>query len=135
MRKLNKIKRSDYSRILITETLPFETPIIFSNDGLYAKINNIDSEDSFHKTFIKALVFGEGLEKIPNSTIPYHYKIKKNSIEFRRLALLHPMSQWQVKCFYEKYEKLILHYCSLSPASIRETLHNSPICVLGVSPG
>jgi hypothetical protein len=119
MRKLNKIKRSDYNRILITETLPFETPIIFSNDGLYSKINNIDAEDGFHRTFIKALIFGEGLTKPPNSTIPYHYKIRKNSTEFRRLALLHPMSQWQVKCFYEKYEKLILYYCSLSPASIR----------------
>ena len=36
MRKINRIKRSDYNRILITETLPYETPIIFSNDGLYS---------------------------------------------------------------------------------------------------
>lgn len=118
MKKINKIKRSDYNRILITETLPYETPVIFSNDGLYDRVANIETANSVQKTFLKALVYGEGLSKV-HSTIPYRYKIKKNSTEFRRLALLHPMSQWKIKCFYEKYEKLILHYCSLSPASIR----------------
>jgi hypothetical protein len=119
MPRINKIKRSDYNRILITETLPYETPIIFSNDGLYDRVANIDSADEIQKTFLKALVFGEALPKSVNSTIPYLYKVRKNSDEFRRLALLHPMSQWKIRCFYEKYESLILHYCSVSQASIR----------------
>jgi Reverse transcriptase (RNA-dependent DNA polymerase) len=119
MNRINRIKKSDYNRILITETLPYETPIIFSNDGLYSRVTNIDTEDEVQKTFLQALVLSEGVPKNTGSTTPYHYKIKKNSMEFRRLALLHPRSQWKVKCFYEKYEKLMLHYCSLSPASIR----------------
>jgi Reverse transcriptase (RNA-dependent DNA polymerase) len=119
MKKINKIKRNDYNRILITETLPYETPIIFSNDGLYDMVANIENVDEIQKTFLKALILGEGSHEIPNSTIPYVYKIKKNSSEYRRLALLHPTSQWKIKCFYEKYEKLILYYCSISPASIR----------------
>lgn len=119
MKKKNKIKRADYNRVLVTETLPFETPIIFSNDGLYDQIASIESASGIHKTIIEALVIGVGHPRTINSTNPYLYKVRKNSTEFRRLALLHPLSQWRLKCFYQKYEQLILHYCAHSPASIR----------------
>jgi hypothetical protein len=119
MKKKNRIKRGDYNRILITETLPFETPIIFSNDGLYNHVASIGTASGIWKTIINALVLGEEHPKPVNSTNPYLYKIRKNSNEFRRLALLHPLSQWRLKCFYQKYEQLILHYCAQSPASIR----------------
>jgi hypothetical protein len=118
LKKLNQIKRSDYDRILVTETLPHETPIIFSNDGLRDKLANIDSGGSVQSTLLRALIKGEGVHKL-FSTIPLLYQIRKNSMEFRRLALLHPISQWKIRKHYEKYEQLILHYCSLSPASIR----------------
>ncbi|HHK7932047.1 RNA-directed DNA polymerase [Serratia marcescens] len=117
--KKNRIRRSDYNRVLITETTPFETPIIFSNDGLYDQIATLDSADHVQSTVIKSLVLHAGISKPPNSTIPYTYKIKKDSKSFRRLALLHPASQWKTRVFYEKYEQLIIHYCSISPASIR----------------
>ncbi|QIL83887.1 RNA-directed DNA polymerase [Diaphorobacter sp. HDW4A] len=119
MKKKNRIKRGDYNRVLITETLPFETPIIFSNDGLYNHVASIGTAGGIQKTIIDALVLGEGHPKVINSTNPYLYKVRKNSKEFRRLALLHPLSQWRLKCFYQKYEQLILHYCAQSPASIR----------------
>lgn len=119
MKKKNRIKRGDYNRVLITETLPFETPIIFSNDGLYNHLASTSAASGIKKTIIEALVLGEGHPKAINSTKPYLYKIRKNFKEFRRLALLHPLSQWRLKCFYQKYEQLILHYCAQSPASIR----------------
>ena len=119
MKKKNRIKRGDYNRVLITETLPFETPIIFSNDGLYNHVASIGTASGIQKTIVDALVLGEGHPKAVNSTNPYLYKVRKNSKEFRRLALLHPLSQWRLKCFYQKYEQLILHYCAQSPASIR----------------
>ncbi|RTL36213.1 MAG: RNA-directed DNA polymerase [Burkholderiales bacterium] len=117
MKKKHTIRRSDYTRILITETTPYETPIIFSNDGLYDRIQGFETADHVEKTLIESIVFGLG--NTANSTFPYHYKIKKNSFEFRRLALLHPWSQWRMKEFYQKYERLIVHYCAISPASIR----------------
>lgn len=117
--KKNKIRNSDYKRVLITETIPFETPIIFSNDGLYDQITALDDrEREVQRFIIKALVLYE-VDNSPSSTIPYTYKIKKDSKSFRRLFLLHPASQWKIKEFYEKYEQLIIHYCSISPASIR----------------
>jgi hypothetical protein len=114
-----RIRRSDYCRVLITETLPFETPIIFSNDGLYENIINIDSANGLLRQLLCTLVFGEGEGKNEKFTVPYRYKIRKDSTGFRRLALLHPRSQWKIKEFYERYESLILYYCTQSPASIR----------------
>lgn len=119
MKKINKIKRNDYNRILITETLPFETPIIFSNDGLYNQIANVESADSVQKTIIRSLILGQDLPNSVNSTHPYSYKVRKNYKEFRKLTLLHPISQWKIKTFYEKYEQLILYHCGRSGASLR----------------
>lgn len=111
-----KVKRSDYDRVLITETIPYETPIMFSNDGLYKNVKKIvlTNISSF---IISRLVKGEG--KRNKFTIPYTYKIKKNSSEFRALSVIHPCSQWEMREFYMTYEHLICHYSSRSNFSIR----------------
>ena len=92
-----KIRKRDYDRVLLTETLPYETPIVFSNDGLY---RNIKRSNSLGGVIQRLLV--ENLVQHPNSkpTIPLRYKIRKNAIEFRRLSLQHPLSQWRVRLFY-----------------------------------
>lgn len=119
MSKKNFIKRNDYDRVLITETLPYETPIIFSNNGLYDRIKNINACSLFEQKIIKELVLCNGIYIKSKPTKPYLYKIRKNALEYRRLALLHPASQWKIREFYNEYDKLILYYCSESPASIR----------------
>lgn len=118
------IKKSDYTRVLLTETLPYETPIIFSNDGLYERIKNIHNFSDLEKKLVELIVYGEKptsnkKQNFVKATKPYLYKIRKDGVSFRRLALLHPISQYQIKIFYEKYATLMLHYCSMSPASIR----------------
>jgi len=117
-RHKNRIRRSDYCRVILTETLPFETPIIFSNDGFYERVRTFDTGGSVLKSLVTEIVQGAGGAKV-HSTIPYSYKIRKNSKDFRKLGLLHPRAQWQIKEFYEKYERLVLYHCSYSPASIR----------------
>ena len=114
MKHRSLIKKNDFNRILVTETLPFETPIIFSNDGLYDRVSSVDTTDEIQAFLVKTLVTTDR-----EPTVPYSYKVRKNSTEYRRLALLHPASQWKIRLFYEKYGQLILHYCSESPASIR----------------
>lgn len=114
-----KIKRGDYTRVLLTETLPFETPVVFSNDGLYKQINDLASASALRQNLLSALIFGEGEGPKAKPTVPHIFKIKKNSTEFRRLALIHPRSQWIIKEFYQKFETLILYHCAHSPASIR----------------
>ncbi|MEI7679537.1 MAG: antiviral reverse transcriptase Drt3b, partial [Betaproteobacteria bacterium] len=117
-RRKNQINKKDYDRVLITETLPYETPIIFSNEGLYERIVKIETAPKILQTLLRCLVFGEGEAKT-HSSIPYLYKIRKDSREFRRLALIHPRSQWKMREFYQKYQDLIVYHCSHSPASIR----------------
>ena len=71
MAKKNLIKRSDYDRVLITETLPYETPIIFSNDGLYDRIKNIDNSSDFTRKIVETIVFGNGTNLRNDTTRPY----------------------------------------------------------------
>lgn len=108
-----QIRQCDYHRVLTTEVLPKETPIIFNNFGLY---NFLKFEFS-NPTVVELQKRISG--GIKNFTIPMSYKIKKNSTEFRKLKLIHPLSQIEVKNFYERYEEVILHYCESSPISIR----------------
>lgn len=109
-----KIRKDDFSRILVTETLPFETPIVFSNDGLH---KNLLTEE---KNEIYVSIKNKLLEQGPYaSTIPYKYKIKKNNTELRTLALMHPRTQLSFISFYKEHAKLICYYCSQSPFSIR----------------
>lgn len=110
-----RIKKNDFSRILITETIPYETPIIFSNDGLRRHVEATFTAESVRGLLTNTLV------KKPDgdSTVPFLYKIRKDSLAFRRLALVHPASQWKMMLFYQKYDQLLIHYCKQSPVSIR----------------
>lgn len=112
-----QIKKHDYNRALVTETAPYETPLIFSNDGFYNISKSSLDESSILDILFKRLVLAQGRKKY--YTIPYQYKIRKNLLDFRRLSVVHPISQWEMKNFYETYESLICHYCSESQFSIR----------------
>jgi len=109
-----KVRKDDYNRVLTTETLPYETPIIFSNDGLHKNIQSNDRNEVF-ESIKRSLILQPSL----NTTIPYKYKIKKTSTELRTLSIIHPSSQVKFTDFYKNYAKLICHYCSLSNFSIR----------------
>lgn len=109
------IHRTDYSRALVTDTLPAEVPIIFSNDGFYKNQNrrNLFSGDT--KQILDLLL--NASEK--SYSVPYRYRITKDETSTRRLSLIHPRSQIEVCEFYQKYEELICYYNSQSKFSIR----------------
>ena len=109
-----KVRKNDYYRALITETLPYETPIIFSNDGLHKNLYSNEKNEIFESIKNSLIIQPEH-----NATIPYKYKIKKNATELRTLAVIHPSSQIKFTAFYKEYSKLICHYCNLSKFSIR----------------
>ncbi|PPC78808.1 hypothetical protein C4K68_02900 [Pokkaliibacter plantistimulans] len=119
-----RIKKSDYCRILVTETAPYETPLIFSNDGFYSISKRLSAGTTLADQIASKFIEGKGGNK---NTIPYQYKIRKNASEFRRLSVLHPLSQWQMKLFYEQYEQLICHYCGIGNYSIRTPLRTASI--------
>ncbi|CAB4047639.1 hypothetical protein LMG9964_01272 [Paraburkholderia phenoliruptrix] len=107
MSKLSKPKRinkRDYCRVLATETLPYETPIIFSNEGLYNNVSRLRQATGVKKVILDGVITGEAAPKF-SPTNPHSFKIRKNSLEFRRLALIHPTSQWRIKKFLRKIRK------------------------------
>ena len=150
MRKRKKIKLS-YSkeRVLFSDVLPYECPIIFSNRYLYRflakylwtgeeqKIDNItwnvlkqskrlDQKDA--NTFA-ALLFGCYEHGKPISDLrhknsalfyPYQFNIAHKINKNRTLSIIHPYNQWQVVEFYEQYKYSILYLCNQSSYSIRK---------------
>lgn len=112
------IKKNDYDRVVVTETLPFETPLIFSNEGFYLHLKSIEKaeEGSILKALLDFLVTKEPKR---NYTIPFFYKVRKNSTEFRKLGILHPSAQWKIRNFYKENADLIIYFCAQSTASIR----------------
>ncbi len=109
------IHHADYSRCLVTDTLPGDVPIIFSNDGFYKNQKKRDLFNADTKQILDHI-----LDPATKSyAVPYRYRITKNEISTRRLSLLHPRSQLEACDFYETYEDIICYYNSKSKFSIR----------------
>jgi len=106
-----KIKKDDKYRVLLTEILPYEVPIIFSNEGFYSIAR---SEKYKHLIFrIKDL-----LKKYYG--IPFNFEIGKNlEKDTRVLSVIHPYFQLKFVELYEKYNSLMIHLCSKSQISLR----------------
>ena len=148
MRKRKRIKLS-YSkeRVLFSDVLPYECPIIFSNRYLYrflAKylwVGKVDNkvrcnilnqskrlEDTSAKVFA-ALLFGcyergkriGALQHRLNALFyPYQFNIAHKANKNRTLSIIHPYNQWQVVEFYDKYKYSMLYLCNQSKFSIRK---------------
>lgn len=131
-------------RALISDVLPFEVPITFSNRHFYNFLVKEKIELKKNRLTWKAndLVTGEIIKllfdfkdktlvsneidfrsgKEPHwrlKTVPFNYRISHKGDDFRELTVVHPKNQIALVEFYESYKQLILHYCSLSPFSLR----------------
>ena len=82
MRKI-KIQKSDYHRILLTEILPFETPLFFSNFGLYEfyKTGFDHAPDVIQRMFKPRDTNGALVRANRMRKIPFQYEIKKGAID------------------------------------------------------
>lgn len=138
MRKRKKIKLS-YSkeRVLFSDVLPYECPIIFSNRYLYrflakylwvgeerivhnSKYNVLNQSKRLNETdanAFAALLFGSyengkrigTLQHRLNALFyPYQFNIAHKPNKNRTLSIIHPYSQWQVVEFYNQYKYSIL---------------------------
>lgn len=51
MRKnLRRVRKEDYERVILTETLPYEVPVIFSNFGFYSILKKLQQKKITHPT-------------------------------------------------------------------------------------
>ena len=127
-------------RVILSDVLPFEIPITFSNRHFHnflvnnhistdGKMIKWDKNDPILEIIVK-LLFGFKKDNPVNDrqininngerkTIPFNYKISHKDNDFRELTIIHPKDQLAVIEFYEKYKNMILYYCNISPFSIR----------------
>ncbi len=137
-KKFKKKQKITYlkERAVLSDTLPYETPAIFSNRYFYRflvnnKIEIQDSEISFDNTNpdiieILKLVLnvnidgGRALFKKYERNIPFTFKIAHKKSDFRNLSLIHPLNQLMVVDFYDTYKDSIRYFSNQSEFSIRK---------------
>ncbi|TDB61787.1 antiviral reverse transcriptase Drt3b [Arundinibacter roseus] len=123
MRKKLKIPYTK-ERVVLSDVLPYEVPLIFSNRYFYKllnKRNKAQKNPKFKRDKFKAYAEIENLLfSTAKSSQPFRFKIKHNETDFRELNIIHPNNQKAVSDFYEKYNSLILYYSSISQFSIRK---------------
>lgn len=131
-------------RVLLSEVLPYETPIIFSNryfyefvvrysvsfNGKVLKWRSADSADQFiflifglDKSEVDKVKFVDGFCQVElkgrSITIPFNYGVSHKENSFRTLSLIHPRNQIQTIDFYDRFKELITYYCQRSKFSLR----------------
>lgn len=113
-----QIDRYDKNRVLLTETLPYETPMLFSNDGFYCLV----SEKKFN--YFREKINFSKYKKSRNEGkfgIPFNYEISRsNGQKTRKLSIIHPVNQLAFIELYDSYDSLILHLTDRSPFSLRK---------------
>ncbi|MEP0010034.1 MAG: hypothetical protein ABJF72_12620, partial [Balneola sp.] len=144
MARKKKHIRNKKERVLLSDVLPYEVPVTFSNKSFYDFLieNDIELKDNTIswtgndptlKSIIK-LIFGLTDEnKVKNetencieisyqakTTQPFGFKISHKNIDFRELTVIHPLNQLWLITFYEKYKALILYYSGISKFSLRK---------------
>ena len=111
-------------RVVLSDVLPYETPVTFSNRYFYKYLlerkkcaKNKEYREKNKKAFsdIENILFGTG----PRNT-PFSFNIGHKNHDFRELNIVHPINQINILDFYKEYKELILYYCSISPYSIRK---------------
>lgn len=116
-RKPIAIRRKDYSRVLLTELLPYELPVFFSNHRLYG------FHSSHHKSVPQLVKKILGIDVPHKYTIPFSYKIERGDGRQRTLSVMHPSAQLQFIDFYATWDAYILNQCSKSEFSLRHPVH------------
>lgn len=108
----NHISKKITERALLTEVLPFETPVRFSNWGSFNYYINIDilcDDKILSKIFEKK-----------KYSIPFSFKIKKDLVGSRSLQLIHPNCSKTIIDFYHDFDTMMARSCTRSKFSIRK---------------
>ena len=145
-RKKIPIKYSK-ERVILSDVLPFEIPITYSNRHFYNFLvkNKIKvttnpngskkvvwQDDNLFIGEILKLLLGFRQDKVILNNeieicsrtdlkkIPFSFKISHKENDFRDLTIIHPKNQLDIIEFYENYRDTILYYSNISQFSIRK---------------
>jgi len=102
-------------RSLLTDTLPYEIPLFFTNANLAILGMQARLKTCSHGLHCKLLLHMHEAK----ATRPMTFEIRRGGQSPRRLSLAHPISQHRVCQFYEQYDSFIANACSRSALSLR----------------
>ena len=137
MSKQKKYIKYPKERALLSDVLPFEVPITFSNRYFYNFLVNNKIEVRGNKITYSNLLSGKKLDAFISlmeilffrdisdegewkfRKIPFTYRISHKEKDFRELALIHPINQLKLIELYEEFKESIIYSCSISNFSIR----------------
>jgi hypothetical protein len=114
-------------RALLTDTLPFELPIVFSNENYFDSIRENISDAGLASALKKLR------PPVRRFTKPYQYNISKGVGHSRNLYLVHPLLQLEMCSFYERYHGTIIYSCAKSHFSLRRPVRLARPFVASVS--
>lgn len=110
-----RVDKRDKYRVLLTEVLPYEVPLWFTND-YYHDACTIGNHFNSRQPLGKMLqVHGSNQE----FHVPFSYRVIRDEGGIRELSIMHPAVQLSVCEFYSKYSEVILHFCEKSEYSLR----------------
>lgn len=115
-------------RALLTETLPYELPLGFTNDNLFLSELKFSELSERQQNFLIKL-------RRPNSdyTKPFLFKINRTFRSKNTLAIIHPTLQLRISKFYSDFENTIIQSCSRSTFSLRYPAATQNIYIKGSS--
>lgn len=114
------INKLDKYRVLLTEVLPYETPLWFTNEFFHSLCRKNEDGKIKLPAFIKDYLFYENHKNTQHEArIPLNYRIKKDTLGERELSIMHPSIQLEVVKFYEKYKDIIIYNCNQENTSLR----------------
>ncbi|EGR3214030.1 DNA-binding protein, partial [Vibrio parahaemolyticus] len=114
MSKIIKVNTNDKYRALLTDVLPYELPLWYSNFTMYERFHNKTHRNSYIN------ISGLNFENNAGNYIPLDYLISRGGNKSpRSISIMHPAAQLKVCEFYEEYGELIEYYCTKSKYSLR----------------
>lgn len=109
-----KVDTNDKLRALLTDVLPYELPLWFSNFTMYQRFSTKE-----HINAYKA-ISGLDFESKTGIYIPLEYLVSRGGNNTSRaISIMHPAAQLKVCDFYNEYDDLIKYYCTKSKHSLR----------------
>lgn len=120
MSNIIKVDTTDSLRTLLTDVLPYELPLWFSNFTMYQRFSTPDHLNKY-KT-----ISGLDFKSETGVYIPLNYLISRGGNKISRsISIMHPVAQLKVCDFYEEYDDLIEYYCTKSKYSLRHPYRKS----------
>lgn len=101
-------------RAVLTETLPFELPLGFTNENLFLSELKLGQMTVVQQHYLNRLRRPHN-----NYTKPYLYSINRSRRSKNTLGIIHPAVQLRMAIFYSEFEQTIIQACSKSTFSIR----------------